>query len=131
LLDAAKQVNLQQLILGPDRNGGIYLLGITSKKFKAESICTIPWQTKNVFASLLQYQGSVEYDSAMLPVLSDFNKLNDYYFLRNIIRSLHGFIKLIATIITGEAIRRFLILISIYRFRFLSIKQLRAPPSCC
>lgn len=131
LLDAAKKVNLQQLVLGPDRNGGIYLLGITSKLFKAKSISTIPWQTKNVFASLLQYQDSIGNDSAILPILSDFNKLSDYYFFKNILRPLHGFIKLITTIITGETIRTFLICSCIYRFRFLTIKQLRAPPFNC
>ena len=130
-MDAANKINRQQLVLGPDRNGGVYLLGITSKNFNAKSIIAIPWQTRNVFTSLLEYKNGSASDSGILPKLSDFNKLSDYYFFKNILRSLHGFIKLITTIIAGETIRGFLILISIYGFRFLSIKQFRAPPSCC
>ncbi len=128
LLNAAGEINHHDMVLGPDRGGGVYLLAMTIKIFCAKSIIAIPWQTKNVFAYLFNYDNCSVENPSVLPKLSDFNKLADYYFFKNIVRSLHGFIRLITAILSGAFSYIFLVLISIYRFRFLSIKQFRAPP---
>ena len=131
LLNAAFKMKHQQMVLGPDRNGGIYLLGITADLFNKKAISTIPWQTKNVFTSLLKYKETSLKEINVLDELSDFNKLSDYNFLQKILHSINGFIKLIATIISGIKLCRFAIYLFTYASCLLSKKQLRGPPSYC
>lgn len=127
LLKTAGELNHRDLVLGPDRNSGVYLIGISATLFDETIISTISWQTKNVFSSLLK----LSTDPTILDQLSDFNKLSDYYFFKNILDSLHGFIKLITAIISGDNVRRFSILTALYHSRKLRIQLLRAPPACC
>ncbi len=131
LLDAALKMKHHQMVVGPDRNGGIYLLGITANLFNRNTISAIPWQTKNVFTSLLKYKETSLKQISVLDELSDFNKLSDYNFLQKILRSINGFIALIATIISGIKLSGFAVYLSTYTSCFLSKKQLRGPPSYC
>ncbi|GAC1427150.1 MAG: hypothetical protein NVSMB67_30530 [Flavisolibacter sp.] len=131
LLKASEEIKDHDVVLGPDRNGGVYLIAMKLKVFNAKSIIAVPWRTKKVFAYLLNYENYSENNLSVLPKLSDFNKLSDYYFFKNIISTSRSFIKLITTIISGTAPYNFFKFASIYRFRVLSIKQLRAPPYSC
>ena len=131
LLNAADEINHNDIVLGPDRRGGVYLIAMKLEIFNANSIIAIPWQTNKVFTYLLKYEDSAEKISSILPKLDDFNKVSDYYFLKNICSTFPGFIKLLNTIISGTQEGKYSVLSSIYRFRFLSIKQFKAPPCSC
>ena len=131
LLDAANKMNQNQLVVGPDRNGGIYLFGISANLFDSKTFSQIPWQTGRVYDALLEYRHCISYDLCLLEKLSDFNKLSDFYFLKNIFHRINSFISLITLIITGKKKISTSILTFLYWFHFANIKQLRAPPAFC
>ena len=131
LLDAANKINQNQLVVGPDRNGGIYLFGISANLFDSKTFKEIPWQTGRVCNALLGYRDCVSYDLCLLEKLSDFNKLSDFYFLKKIFHPDNSFISLVILIITGRKKISSSILTFLYWFRFANIKQFRAPPPFC
>ena len=131
LLDAAEKINETKLVVGPDNNGGMYLFGISEIVFDTKAFSEIPWQSKEACNALLQYQDLVYHEICLLEKLRDFNKPNDFYFLKKASRLASRFIILLDSIITGNKKIGYSILASIYRFRFLNIKQFRAPPVSC
>lgn len=76
ILDASKKLNDTFTILGPDNNGGTYLMGLSKANFSSKGFNSISWQTKQVFKELrLLFHKE---DSIELPFLNDFNS-NDYF----------------------------------------------------
>ncbi len=45
-------------VLGPDRRGGAYLIGLTKSQFEYSTFESIPWQTRDVFRSLYHLVGN-------------------------------------------------------------------------
>ncbi len=131
LLKAAGELNSRELVLGPDRNGGVYLIGISASLFNATIINAIPWQSKNVFLSLCACAENIKTDATILSTLSDFNKLSEYYFFRNILSPLHSFIKLITAIIFSGTAQSASTFSFRYNFIYFCIKQFRGPPAFC
>tara|TARA_R110000868_G_scaffold81946_2_gene231741 strand:- start:52130 stop:52828 length:699 start_codon:yes stop_codon:yes gene_type:complete len=76
LLEAERDLEFNDLVIGSDNNGGAYLIGVTKSKFIASQFETIPWQTKNVFSALqtLYKTQSIAY----LPCLNDCNSTSDF-----------------------------------------------------
>jgi glycosyltransferase A (GT-A) superfamily protein (DUF2064 family) len=76
LLQAEHDLQINDVIIGPDYSGGTYLIGVTKSEFKAEAFQNIPWQTKSVFSSLqiLFQSQSVIY----IPSLEDCNSTFDF-----------------------------------------------------
>lgn len=76
LLQAEQDLKTNDLVIGSNYSGGVYLIGVTKSKFIAESFTNIPWQTKNVFTALqtLYKTQSIAY----LPCLNDCNDAFDF-----------------------------------------------------
>jgi glycosyltransferase A (GT-A) superfamily protein (DUF2064 family) len=53
--DVAKKLDVQQLVLGPSKDGGVYLIGLHKTAFDKEAFLQIPWLTQHVFQSLKVY----------------------------------------------------------------------------
>lgn len=131
LLNAAEKIRETKLLVGPDNNGGMYLFGISENIFDAKAFSEIPWQSREACTALLQYQDLTCHEIHLLEKLSDLNKLNDFYFIKKARWFTNRFIILLASILTGNKKIGYSILVSIYRFRFLNIRQFRAPPVSC
>ena len=128
LLDAAGKMDQNKLVIGPDRNGGVYLFGISADLFDTKTFSKIPWQTGKVCNALLHYRNCISYNLYLLERLSDFNKLSDLYFLKKIFPIANSFISLVTFLISGKKKISLSILTFLYWFRFSNIKQFRAPP---
>ena len=76
LLQAERDLQINDLVIGSDYSGGAYLIGVTKSKFKAEPFETIPWQTKNVFSALQTLYNTKTI--AFLPSLDDCNSASDF-----------------------------------------------------
>jgi uncharacterized protein len=77
LLAAAHELNAGKTVLGPDVNGGIYLLGISKRNFCKTLLQTVSWNTKDVFVSL-QHIFSLQHNHiSLLEILHDLNSAND------------------------------------------------------
>lgn len=76
ILKASANFNNFSTVLGPDNNGGTYLMGLSKSSFNSKSFTSISWQTDKVFSQLkLLYQS----DNVLeLQYLNDFN--SNYFF---------------------------------------------------
>lgn len=75
---ACKGLANGNLVLGPDFNGGTYLIALSRAVFNQEQFAQIDWQTKHTFADLKDLDND---STLLLQPLSDFNSLKD---VRNI-----------------------------------------------
>lgn len=67
-LRAAAQLLAQgKNVLGPDRRGGIWLLGLQRKAFDAQALADLSWQSDSVYTELVN----------LLPIVNDLARLGD------------------------------------------------------
>jgi len=76
LLQAERDLQSNDLVVGADFSGGAYLIALTKSKFKAEPFETIPWQTKKVFSALQNLYNTQSI--GFLPSLDDCNSASDF-----------------------------------------------------
>ncbi len=74
LRKASKLLSQGREVLGQDRRGGIWLLGLRDTAFNREAVIRAPWQSGELFQALRAIFPIV----ALLPFLQDFNALSDY-----------------------------------------------------
>lgn len=72
---AQQQLMSGKQVLGPDRRGGTYLIGIQRSKFRYDEFAKIEWQTTNTFHALTDHFGATEI--ALLDQKSDINQWHD------------------------------------------------------
>jgi uncharacterized protein len=53
---AADQLNAHSMVIGPAKDGGVYLIGLQKDHFDAVSFAAIRWQTASVLEDLAQWQ---------------------------------------------------------------------------
>lgn len=71
-------------VLGPCRNGGIYLLGLSRQAFeKAGSLAQISWQTPAVYQELTVFLQQGQNSVAWLPTYADINTAADLRLARH------------------------------------------------
>ena len=63
------------MVIGPSKDGGIYLLGVDAFHFNCLRKASIPWLTKNVYRSLAQLFSTVK----TLSPLSDLDDITDVH----------------------------------------------------
>lgn len=76
LLEAGKQLQTNDLVIGADDHGGAYLIGLSKSGFNADEFSGIAWQTPSVFETL-QAVFSIQ-SIALLPRLTDCNNSFDF-----------------------------------------------------
>jgi glycosyltransferase A (GT-A) superfamily protein (DUF2064 family) len=69
---AASRVRETGLVLGPDRRGGVYLIGLTRTTYSNIDWSSIQWQTKNVYRDL-----SAQHTCLTLGIQTDINNAGD------------------------------------------------------
>ena len=77
--DAIEKVQTRKLVLGPSRDGGIYLLGINKNIFDITKFQQLPWQTSSLQQSLEKYVQLEEEDCYLLDELNDLDICKDVF----------------------------------------------------
>ncbi len=78
LLSRASNVLEQNdFVFGPDKRGGVYLLGISKKSFNREMLLSIPWKSSSVYEELIAQATGNKISTVILPVLKDVNDATD------------------------------------------------------
>ena len=77
--DAVQSVTRHDLVLGPAKDGGYYLIGMTAPH--PELFADIPWSTDQVTALTQQKATAAALKTALLPVWSDVDTLDDLHAL--------------------------------------------------
>lgn len=78
ILQAHQTLKEKDLVLGPDQDGGVYLIGINKKAFYQKSFESLPWQTNSLLESFIQLTNESNFSVHSLNELADANNAIDF-----------------------------------------------------
>lgn len=84
--NAIAQIRNQNAVIGPSKDGGIYLLGIHASDFDADALNDLKWCSSSVRAQLLKYFRSKGKKVALLRSYQDLDTISDLHVLSNFTR---------------------------------------------
>lgn len=114
-------------VLGPDKRGGAYLIGIQKQKFNQEQFERLNWQKNTLYVELAQLCKN----SAELVELERYRDLNSFQDIRLLLKvkaSQDKFFKLISQLL--QPLKKFAVQfqIEVHDFHLFKDSPLRAPP---
>lgn len=77
LIDTAHQLEKNDLVLGPSKDGGFYLMGIKKEHFNKETFLKLPWQTSKLQNCITSIITSKKLNIKFLEILNDLDVLED------------------------------------------------------
>ena len=126
ILVAYQQLQKNQLVIGPCKDGGVYLIGIQQAYFDENQFLKLPWLTNQLAQAFVAYSNQLVFQ---LPLQIDIDEAND---LRDFLQSIPSTnpLKIQLKRLLGQISRLQAIFQKriIYRFLYLPF-GLRAPPS--
>jgi len=78
ILEAQAQFAQKSCVIGPTKDGGTYLLGLTQKAYQREAFIGLAWETENLLNDLAQYQEKLGLQAAVLTKLYDIDNTKDF-----------------------------------------------------
>lgn len=79
ILRASELFEHNDVVLGPARDGGSYLIGITREVFDEETLSRLPWKTAQLHRSFVKTFRKEGYSLAELEWLSDLDSASDFF----------------------------------------------------
>ncbi len=102
---AAHQLHTGQNVVGPDRRGGVWLIGLQRGDFNADTFAELPWESNELYQYLTDLLPSCT-DAASLGDLNTFEDLkHNWFFLRRQIAELFDLMLLSETAFDGPDLR--------------------------
>jgi hypothetical protein len=129
LLIASEKLKSNDFVIGPNYNGGLYLIGLTKSAAYNSLITNIKWQTSTVAKNTLSWLSASTADYFLLSTLSDFNNINDYVFLKDRLTVYNKFSIVIKSILASYSLLFYLNKVIFLQSIQLSAEQLRGPPA--
>jgi len=74
---AIQQLNFQDIVVGPAKDGGVYLLGLDKKAFNKKEFLEFPWQTAHLYQEIKKSSAAKNIDIFSLKFLADIDSAND------------------------------------------------------
>ena len=93
ILKAVDQLELNNIVLGPSKDGGFYLMGLKSSHFNSETFLKLPWQTSHLHRSISKLVASNHITLSYLELLSDIDTISDVKAIIDSFRSISKDIK--------------------------------------
>lgn len=84
LISAFSRLDSNRFVLGPEMNGGVYLIGMTASEAKKDYFSNVRWSTKDSFNDLISNMG--RNNCYVLKLSSDFNTFQDILNYRDLIK---------------------------------------------
>ncbi|MBD3864048.1 TIGR04282 family arsenosugar biosynthesis glycosyltransferase [Olleya marilimosa] len=94
--DAYQKLNNNQLVFGPSKDGGFYLMGLTKNLFNVKQFKNLPWQTSALKSTTLQCLSTTKITFSTLETLDDIDSFKD---LKSILNSYKTVSKTLKTVI--------------------------------
>ncbi|MCD2257758.1 TIGR04282 family arsenosugar biosynthesis glycosyltransferase [Psychroserpens luteolus] len=83
ILKAVQQLEQNDVVLGPSKDGGFYLMGLKQSNFNVETFLKLPWQTSRLNQSISRLIRSKKVNLYYLETLSDIDKTSDIKAIMN------------------------------------------------
>ena len=124
--------NLQNnhVVIGPDKRGGIYLLGLTKKHFTKKDVEQLPWQTANLTAALQDYFKRLQVAPIVLNTLNDVNQTYDLFMVNSVGRPSNVVVHFIVDLLLCISYSFSRSNLPVQQLALANI-GLRAPPTAC
>ena len=71
LLNAQQELSNKNLVLGPSKDGGVYLIGIHKNAYSRDAFLDIPWLSRSVFEAFKIYAAQQEIAISIAPIKQD------------------------------------------------------------
>lgn len=88
LIDTLHQLEKNDLVLGPSKDGGFYLMGIQKAHFDKEIFIQLPWQTSLLQKSIAAIATAKCLKVKLLESLNDIDSAKDIQFILNSFKSI-------------------------------------------
>jgi 2-phospho-L-lactate guanylyltransferase (CobY/MobA/RfbA family) len=96
LLETQKQLEQKDLILGPSKDGGFYLMGIKKEHFNKEVFLKLPWNKSNLRKAVAKVSRVKKLKIDFLELLNDIDKKQDIKYIINSFKTIaNGLLKLL------------------------------------
>lgn len=129
LLQAASKVETDQIVLGPNHDGGVYLVAINKHQFDKKDFSALDWETPHLYDSFRKYIEERKIQQYDLIALHDANQLQD---LENVIYDLpyqHVFTGFLLYILSTQKTKIFTFIdILVLKIEAILVPQ-RGPPT--
>lgn len=79
LIYTEKKLKSNDLVLGPSKDGGFYLMGISKKQFDRERFLNLPWQTNHLQSYIAKIATRKELKIFYLEILNDLDAKQDIF----------------------------------------------------
>jgi len=128
ILHAAESCHSSKMVLGPAKDGGLYLIGLHRQHFNQAQFAQLDWEKASLQDSFAAYLQSQKIDTLLLPTYEDIDNSIDFYRLVHQLMESHilkrDFIRLLAP----KPLHIFEVIQIAYRIFYTCLFQLRAPP---
>lgn len=86
LLNAHNNLLDNELVIGPSRDGGVYLIGISRDHFDAKSFKALAWESASLQKSFTDYVCELNVGLHLLEVLHDVDNIRDLRYIIHVLR---------------------------------------------
>nr|WP_321226942.1 DUF2064 domain-containing protein [uncultured Psychroserpens sp.] len=93
ILKAVHQLQQNDIVLGPSKDGGFYLMGLKKSHFNVETFLKLPWQTSALSRNISRLTSSQNINLSYLETLSDIDTISDAKTIIDSFRSISKYIK--------------------------------------
>ena len=76
---AQKIATDNSIVIGPNKRGGTYLIGVSQQNFNKKEFINLPWQTHNLQEKIKEYASQINQTISWLEFKSDFNSQSDLF----------------------------------------------------
>ncbi len=125
---AIQDLDKNDCVLGPDSNGGVYLMGLSSVSFKKSAFEKISWQTSLVFDKLLENFRQSNNDCIIMPKMRDINHPADIAYFAKQAKSYNSLIILLVNLFLSGISRYFKYPSQLVYAYTTSVNNRRGPP---
>lgn len=81
LLETQQNLSANNLVLGPSKDGGFYLMGIKKEHFNKKTFLKLPWQTNQLQKCIASISKLKNLEITFLELLNDIDKKEDIQFI--------------------------------------------------
>ncbi|WP_346880998.1 DUF2064 domain-containing protein [uncultured Algibacter sp.] len=93
ILNTITKLKQHDIVLGPSKDGGFYLMGLKKSHFNADIFLKLPWQTSKLSRSISKLQASKAISITYLEVLTDIDSASDVKYVLNSFKNISKVIK--------------------------------------
>lgn len=105
LINTAKKLEENPVILGPSKDGGYYMMGLNKSQFNFEAFLKLPWQTSQLTKHISNLLNAQKAKVIFLKVFSDIDSISDVKSVLDGFRNINSALKkILLTLISSEKI---------------------------